>query len=71
MLVWSEELPVEVALEPLWSLGVLEEGAVPWSEPGAAPVELPLEDPAPLVDPVDPPVCANVIPAVINRMLVK
>jgi hypothetical protein len=71
--VWSaEEVPVEVALEPLcWSLGELEEGAAPWSEPGAAPVELPLDDPAP-VDPVlDPPACANVIPAVISRMLVK
>jgi hypothetical protein len=72
--VWSaEEVPVEVALEPLcWSLGELEEGAAPWSEPGAAPVELPLDDPAPEVDPVlDPPACANVIPAVISRMLVK
>jgi hypothetical protein len=68
MVVWSpEEVPVEVALEPLWSLDVLGDaaGAELWSELVAAPV-LPDVDPEPLL-----PACANVMPAVISRMLVK
>jgi hypothetical protein len=68
MLVWSEDaVPDEVAVEPLWSLGVLGDaaGAVPWSELGAVLV-LPEVEPELLL-----PACAKVMPAVISRMLVK
>jgi hypothetical protein len=68
MVVWSpEEVPVEAALEPLWSLDVLGDaaGAELWSELVAAPV-LPEGELELLL-----PACANVMPAVISRMLVK
>jgi hypothetical protein len=68
MVVWSEDaVPDEVAVEPLWSLGVLGDaaGADPWSELGAAPV-LPEGELEPLL-----PACAKVMPAVMSRMLVK
>jgi hypothetical protein len=68
MVVWSEDAaPVEVAVDPLWSVGVLGDaaGAELWSELVAAPV-LPEVDPEPLL-----PACANVMPAVMSRMLVK
>jgi hypothetical protein len=65
--VWSpEDEPVEVALEPLWSPDVLGDaaGAELWSELVAAPV-------LPEVDPELLPACANVMPAVSSRILVK
>jgi hypothetical protein len=56
---------VEVALEPLWSPDVLGDaaGAVPWSVVEGVLLEGELE---PLL-----PACANVMPAVMSRMLVK
>jgi hypothetical protein len=72
MVVWSaEEVPVEVALEPLWLL-VVPAAAPLWSADGVelagglAVWSLPLG-----VEPELLPACANVMPAVINRMLVK
>jgi len=70
--VWSEELPVEVALEPLWLLVV--PAAPLWS---AGAVEGAVDAPGVAlwsvlgVEPVLLPACAKVIPAVINRTLVK
>jgi hypothetical protein len=70
--VWSEELPVEVALEPLWLLVV--PAAPLWS---AGAVEGAVDAPGVAlwsvlgVEPVLLPACAKVIPAVISRTLVK
>jgi len=72
LMVVSEELPVEVALEPLWLLVV--PAAPLWS---AGAVEGAVDAPGVAlwsvlgVEPVLPPACAKVIPAVINRTLVK
>jgi hypothetical protein len=67
IVVWSpeEEVPVEVADEPLWSPEVLGDAAgdVPWSVLEGVLPEGELE---PLL-----PACANVMPAVMSRMLVK
>jgi hypothetical protein len=71
MVVWSAELPVEVALEPLW-LPVVPAAAPLWSAGGVelaggfAVWSLLLG-----VEPELLPACANVMPAVISRMLVK
>jgi len=72
MVVWSAELPVEVALEPLWLLVV--PAAPLWS---AGAVEGAVDAPGVAlwsvlgVEPVLLPACAKVIPAVISRTLVK
>jgi hypothetical protein len=66
IVVWSPaEAPVDVAAAPLWSLGVVDDGAVPWSVLDAAPGVLEVEPELLL------PACANVMPAVMSRILVK
>jgi hypothetical protein len=61
MVVWSDDgVAVEDGAAPLWSEGAGDEalGLVPWSVLGVEPGAV-------------PPLWANVMPAVINRMLVK